>query len=161
MLVLLENREYIDFPHVSNSNSQKILYCCFKVKTRWSLSTNRNWLFLDCDRCVCDKSKFPYWIFVYNLIHDVCYSYDLFIRVFYTNWFCIYIHFLKKIQHIQSVWFSRCTPEAVWRQVICHENTGSQSYNLWFFLSVPWPLVQGFWIFLYCFIMILSMNEER
>jgi hypothetical protein len=26
---------------------------------------------------------------------------------------------------------------------------------------VPWPLVQGFWIFLYCFIMILSMNEER
>ena len=60
---------------------------------------------------LCDKSKFPYWIFVYNLIHNVCYSYDLFIRVFYTNWFCIYIHFLKKIQHIQSQYGFHAVPQ--------------------------------------------------
>jgi len=40
-----------DFSLVSNSNSGKILYCCFKVKTRWSFSTNENWLFIDRDNC--------------------------------------------------------------------------------------------------------------
>ena len=37
------------FPIVSNSNSGKILYCCFKVKTRRSFSSNKNWVFLDRD----------------------------------------------------------------------------------------------------------------
>jgi hypothetical protein len=34
------------------------------------------------DTCSCDKSKFSNKIFVWTLIHNVCYSYDLFIEYF-------------------------------------------------------------------------------
>jgi hypothetical protein len=74
----------------------------------------------------------------------VCYSYDLFIRVFYTNCSCIYTFCKEHSAYSKSVWFSHCAPVVVWWKIICHENASSQRYTIWFVLSVPWPLIRFF-----------------
>ena len=70
------------------------------------------------------------------------YLLEYFIQIVLVYTFC-----KEHSAYSKSVWFSHCAPVLVWRKIICHENASSQRYTNWFVLSVPWPLVRGFWIF--------------
>jgi hypothetical protein len=76
----------------------------------------------------------------------------LFIWFIYRSILCklvLYIQFLKENSaYSKSVWFSYSAPAAVLRKDIFCENSGSQSCNIWFVLSVPWsPFVRVFFYF--------------
>ena len=60
----------------------------------------------------------------------MCYSYDLFIRVFYKHWFCIYI-FLKAVQHIQSQYGSHTVPQWRSNEMVFAERTQVPSVTLY------------------------------
>jgi hypothetical protein len=97
-------------------------------------------------------------VHVYNVYINlnVCYSYDLYIEYF-RQFVFVYIHCSRKFS-IQSQYGSRTIHQRRSDERLFAMRT--QVSRLCFFLSVHWPMVQSFWIFFYCLIMVLPMNEE-